>query len=158
LLAEVDLNDGAVELAARAFDHAFAMGCQLGDPCWESLAARGLGRIAARSGDLARAVELLDDAPRRCRRLPDSYRWIEAYGLAALADIAVEAELEIAGRAVTELETLASRHGMRELIATAATLRARMGEPGAIDTATLISAEIDSPALRERLATARARA
>ena len=158
LLAEVDLNDGAVELAARAFDHAFAMGCQLGDPCWESLAARGLGRVAAGSGDLGRAVELLDDAPRRCRRLPDSYRWIEAYGLAALADVAVEAELKSAGPAVTELETLASRHGMRELTATAATLRARMGEPGALDTATLLSSEVDNPVLRERVAAARARA
>jgi tetratricopeptide (TPR) repeat protein len=158
LLAEVDLNDGAIEPAARGFDHAFAMGCQLGDPCWESIAARGLGRIAARSGDLGRAVGLLDDAPRRCRRLPDSYRWIEAYGLAALAEVAVEANLDNAGPAVAELESLASRHGMRELIATAATLRARMGEPGALDTATLISAEIDSPALREQVAAARARA
>lgn len=60
-----------------------------------------------------------------------------------------------AGQAVAELETLASRHGMRELIATAATLRARMGQPGALDTATLTSAEIDSPALRERVAAAR---
>jgi DNA-binding SARP family transcriptional activator len=156
LLAEVDLNDGAVEVAAQGFDHAFAMGCQLGDPCWESLAARGLGRVAAATGDLDRAIQLLDDAPRRCRRLPDSYRWIEAYGLAALADVAVGAGLEIAGRSIAELETLASRHAMRELVATAATLRARMGEPGALETATLIASEVDNPVLHQRVAAARA--
>lgn len=154
LLAEIDLDQGAVEVAARAFDHAFAMGCQLGDPCWESLAARGLGRVAAVSGDVHRAVELLADAPRRCRRLPDSYRWIEAYALAALADVAVEAGLQDAGPAIAELETIASRHGMRELVVTAAILRARNGEAGALDTAGLLVTDLDNPVLHERVANA----
>lgn len=139
-LAEVDLDTGTVEASIQAFDRAFAMGCQLGDPCWESLAARGLGRAAAAAGDLRQAIELLDDAPRRCRRLPDSYRWIEVYGLAAHAEVAVGAGLKHAGAVVSEFETLASRFGMRELMAIAATLRAGMGESGALDTAAVIAA------------------
>jgi DNA-binding SARP family transcriptional activator len=154
LLAEIDLDEGAVEMAARAFDHAFAMGCQLGDPCWESLAARGLGRVAMVSGDVDRAVELLTDAPRRCRRLPDSYRWVEAYALGALADVAVAAGLEEAGPAIAELEAIAARHGMRELMVTAAILRARRGEAGALDTAGLMVSELDNPVLHEQVATA----
>lgn len=64
-----------------------------------------------------------------------------------------------AGRAgVTELEQLASRHDMRELVATAAALRARLGESGALETAVVIASEIDNPALHERIATARAAA
>lgn len=154
LLAEIDLDEGALDVAARGFDHAFAMGCQLGHPCWESLAARGLGPVAVASGDLPRAMELLTDAPRRCRRLPDSYRWIEAYALGALADVAVDAGLPDAGAAITELETIASRHGMPELATMAATLRTRRGEPGALDTARLLASELDSPVVHDRVTAA----
>lgn len=154
LRAEVDVNDGALDRAARAFDHAFAMGCQLGDPCWESLAARGLGRVAAASGDIDRAIELLDDATRRCRRLPDYYRWVDAYGMAALAEVAVDAGAGSSRRWLTELEILTSRHGMRELVATAMILRARTGEIEALDTARLIASDVDNPALHARLAAA----
>jgi DNA-binding SARP family transcriptional activator len=155
LLAEVDLKQGHIDQASVSFEHAFAMGCQLGDPCWESVAARGLGLVAASSGELERAVELLQDAPRRCRRLPDSYRWIEAYAMAALGELAVDAGLEAAPSWVTQLETLASRHGMRELVATAATLRARLGEPQALETATLVAQAVDNPALHRRLSAQR---
>ena len=151
LLAEVDLKQGKVDEAAVSFEHAFAMGCQLGDPCWESIAARGLGLVAASSGNVERAVELLQDAPRRCRRLPDSYRWIEAYGMAALGELGVDTELEAAPSWIAELEAFASRHGMRELVVTAATLRARLGDPTALDTASLTAQGIDNPALHSRL-------
>ena len=154
LLAEVDLKEGRINEAATAFEHSFAMGCQLGDPCWESLAARGLGLVAAASGELDRAVKLLDDAPRRCRRLPDSYRWIEAYGMAALGETALSSGLETAHHRISELESLASRHGMRELVATAAVLRARLGDPGALDTASLVAAEVDNPALQRYVSAA----
>jgi len=153
LLAEVDLKQGHIDEAAVSFEHAFAMGCQLGDPCWESVAARGLGLVAASSGDFEQAIKLLQDAPRRCRRLPDSYRWIEAYAMAARGELAVDAGLEAAPSWVTELATFASWHGMRELVATAAALRSRLGEPQALDTALLIAQGVDNPALHRRLST-----
>src|ERR671914_901771 len=49
-----------------------------------ALGRMSLGLVAARRGDVARALELLADAPTLCRRLPDTYLWIEAYGLYAL--------------------------------------------------------------------------
>ena len=88
--AEIDLRHGHVDAAADAFEHAFALGCEIGDPCWESIATRGRGLVAVERGDVERGLELLVEAPRLCRRLPDTYLWIEAYGLDALCGAAVE--------------------------------------------------------------------
>lgn len=66
------LPQHASALAAERYDYAFALGCQLGDPCWEGAAARGLGLAAAAGGDVPRAVEWLAEAYRRCTRLPDA--------------------------------------------------------------------------------------
>lgn len=84
LLAEVELRRGDLARAEELAEHAFAMGRQMGDPCWESMGARGLGLVAERRGDIERALPMLEDAPRFCRRLPDAYLWVEAYGRASL--------------------------------------------------------------------------
>ncbi|MGH3020667.1 MAG: SARP family transcriptional regulator, partial [Gaiellaceae bacterium] len=152
--AELDLLDGDVDAAEERFEHAFALGCQVGDPCWESVAARGLGLVAAARGDAARALELLVDAPKLCRRLPDTYLWIEAYGLDALCSLALEQGAEAGGRWIDELEAIAARHGMRELLARATIYRARLGEPGALDAARSLAAQIDNPVLDELLGSA----
>jgi tetratricopeptide (TPR) repeat protein len=47
LLAEVQLQGGDVPAASAGFEHAYALGRQLSDPCWESIAERGLGLVAA---------------------------------------------------------------------------------------------------------------
>ena len=114
--AEVDLMAGDVDAAAERFEHAFSLGCQVGDPCWEGLACRGLGLVAAARGDLPRAFELLDEAPRRCRRLPDTYLWVEAYCLEALCAVGVAHGAASTGQWIDELDTIASRNGMRELL------------------------------------------
>jgi hypothetical protein len=144
---ELDLVLGDVASAEARFEHAFALGCQVGDPCWESIALRGLGLAAAARGDLARAVELLSDAPKQCRRLPDTYSWIEAYGLDALCAVAVQHRAAAAGRWIDELEAIAARRGIRELLLRSAVYRARLGEPGALDAARALAAQIDNPAL-----------
>jgi DNA-binding SARP family transcriptional activator len=149
--AEIDLLDGDVDAAEERFEHAFALGCQVGDPCWESIAARGLGLVAAERGDVARALELLVDAPTLCRRLPDTYLWIEAYSLEALCALALEQRAEGSGRWIDSLEAIAARHGMRELLARATIYRARLGEPGALDAARSLTAQIDNPVLGELL-------
>lgn len=151
LRAEVDLIAGDVGVAEERLELAFALGCQLGDPCWETIAARGLGLVAAAHGDISRALELLDDAPRRCRRRPDSHLWIEAYALEALCAVGVEHGAEAAGRWVDEFEAMVSRNGMRELVVRAALHRARLGEPGAAEAARVLAAGIDNPALDELL-------
>jgi DNA-binding SARP family transcriptional activator len=154
--AELDLLDGDLDAAEERFEHAFALGCQVGDPCWESVAARGLGLVAAERGDVTRALELLVDAPTFCRRLPDTYLWIEAYGLDALCSLALEHGAEGGGRWIGELEATAARHGMRELLARATIYRARLGEPGALDAARSLTAQIDNPVLGELLESAEA--
>jgi hypothetical protein len=145
--AEVDLACGDVDRAEERLEHAFALGCQVGDPCWESVAMRGLGLVAAARGELGRAFELLLDAPKVCRRLPDTYLWIEAYGLDALCAVAVEHRAETAPRWVEELEPTAARHGMREFLLHATLHRARLGESGALDAARSLAAQIENPAV-----------
>ncbi len=145
--AEIDLLVGDVASAEARFEHAFALGCQVGDPCWEGISLRGLGLVAAARGDVSRALELLVEAPRLCRRLPDTYRWIEAYALDALCDVAVDNGAESTSLWIDELERIAAGRGIRELVLKAALYRARLGEPGAVPVARSLAAEIRNPAL-----------
>jgi DNA-binding SARP family transcriptional activator len=144
---ELDLVVGDLDAAEARFEHAFALGCQVGDACWESIGLRGLGLLAAARGDIPRALDLLVDAPKQCRRLPDTYLWIEAYGLDALCAVAVEHRAEGALRWIDELEAMTARRGIRELLLRATLYRARLGELGALDAARSLAAQIDNPAL-----------
>ena len=144
---ELDLMVGDLDGAERRFEHAFALGCQVGDPCWESIALRGLGLVAEARGDVPRALELLVDAPKLCRRLPDTYLWIEAYGLDALCSVAVDHGAEATALWLDELEAIAARRGILELRLRATVYRARLGEPGALAAALSLAAQIDSPAV-----------
>ena len=149
---ELDLVLEDADSAEARFEHAFALGCQVGDACWESIALRGLGLAAAARGDVPRALDLLVDAPKLCRRLPDTYLWIEAYGLDALCSVAVEHGAESTSQWIDELETIAARRGIRELLLRAIVYRSRLGEPGALDAARSLAAQIDNPALGGLLA------
>jgi hypothetical protein len=62
LRAEVDLLTGRTGAARSRFERAFALGCRIGDPCWEGLAERGLG--------LVQAAEGMSRPPWRTRRWP----------------------------------------------------------------------------------------
>jgi DNA-binding SARP family transcriptional activator len=153
---ELDLVVGDLDTAEARFEHAFALGCQVGDACWESIAMRGLGLVAAAREDIPRALDLLVEAPNLCRRLPDTYLWIEAYGLDALCAVAVEHRAEGAAGWIDKLETTAARRGLRELVLRATVYRARLGERGALDAAHSLAAQIDNPALGELLGLAEA--
>ncbi|HJS70972.1 MAG TPA: BTAD domain-containing putative transcriptional regulator [Gaiellaceae bacterium] len=150
--AEIHLRHGHVNEAADAFEHAFALGCEIGDPCWESIATRGRGLVAIERGEVERGLELLVEAPRLCRRLPDTYLWIEAYGLDALCGAAVEHGEASAKRWVGELEAIAASRGLRDLLVRATIHRARLGDPGALESARSLAAQVDNPALDELLA------
>jgi tetratricopeptide (TPR) repeat protein len=147
LRGELDIVLGDLDAAEARFKHAYALGCQVGDACWESVGLRGLGLVAAARGDIPRALDLLADAPKACRRLPDTYLWIEAYGLDALCAVAVEQQAEAAPRWIDELEAITARRGIQELLLHATVYRARLGEPGALDAARSLAAQIDNPAL-----------
>jgi DNA-binding SARP family transcriptional activator len=151
LRADVDLATGDLDAALERYEHAFALGCQLADPCWEGIAARGLGLVAATRGQPQKALEWLREARRRCARLPDAYLWVEAYTLDALCSIAVTHDVPAAPAWVEELAQLAGRTGMRELVARAYGHRAQLGDTSALTAARLLAASIDNPALSATL-------
>lgn len=151
---EIDLLVGDVDAAHARFEHAFTLGCHVGDPCWESIGMRGLGLAAAAKGETNRAFELLVEAPKRCRRLPDTYLWIETYGLDALCTVAVDHRVEAAPAWVDQLEATAARRGLREFVLRALVYRARLGAPGALAAAHSLAAQIPNPALERLLVSA----
>lgn len=150
LLAEIDLIEGRLEAASEAFEHARAMAIQLDDPCWEGMAGRGLGLVAAARGDVGEGMDRLADARSRCVRVPDAYLWIEGYCLDALCGLAVAHDPGQAPRHIDDLEALATRTGMRELVARAYAHRGRLGDRAAAQAAQVLAAEVDNPVLTLR--------
>jgi ATP/maltotriose-dependent transcriptional regulator MalT len=78
LLAEVWIRGGDLDRAAEAFEHAFALGSQVGDVCWEAYAVRGFGLLRAARGDLDGAVERMGEALTTCARQRDTHLWVRA--------------------------------------------------------------------------------
>jgi DNA-binding SARP family transcriptional activator len=148
LLADVDLLEGRVGAASTAYEHAHALALQLGDPCWEGIAARGMGLVAAHRGDPTTALKWITQARHRCVRLPDAYLWVEGYCLDALCTLALEHQRVDAPQWIDDLEVLATRTGMRELVARAYAHRGNLGDRVAADAARVLAAEVDNPALR----------
>lgn len=147
LRAEVDLMRGDTKAAAERLENAFALGCQLGDPCWEGIAGRGLGRVAIARGEFQRAVEILVDAIARSVRLPDAYLWGKAYALDVLCGLAVSGAMAPASAWVNEMQSLTARSGMRELTVRGHLHRAALGDSASGRAARLLACEIDNPAL-----------
>jgi tetratricopeptide (TPR) repeat protein len=145
--AEVDLRRGRVNEAADCFEHAFALGCQLADPCWEGIAGRGLGLVAAASGDAQGGIAILVDTLQRCARLPDAYVWGRAYVLDALCGLALDRGDDRGPAWVGQLNSISARTGMRELVARSHGYRGRLGEPGAIEGSRQLATEIGNPLL-----------
>lgn len=151
LLADVQLAQGDIEGAAERYEHAFALGCQLCDPCWEGIAARGLGRVAAVRGHQKQALEWFMEARTRGARLPDAYRWLDGYILDALCEFAVTNAMNETRGWIQELTALGARSGMRELAVRGYVHRARLGDDSALAAARMLAAGIDNPALDELL-------
>ena len=151
LLGAVDLAEGRIAEASDAFEAAFALGCQIGDPCWEGMGARGIGLVKVARGDVAEGIQWLDDARTRCVRIPDAYLWIHGYCLDALCEQAIAHGVKGADRWVADLEAAAARTGMNELLVRAQLHRATLGMPGALDSAAVFAARIDNPAVLRRV-------
>lgn len=115
VLADVIRHQGDLQRARALSEQAFVLSEQIGDPCWEAAALRSLGLVTIDAGDLDRGVALLRDVPVLCRRLPDTYRWVELWGYDALVDVARRHQLAQAGAWAEHLTTEASALGMRPL-------------------------------------------
>jgi hypothetical protein len=138
------------EAGAEA-EHAFALACELGDPCWEGMAARLLGLVALNAGDSAAAQTWFVDARRRCDRVSDRYVWVSAYiGLA---------ELEIAARQRTDrvvplaarLHDDAVRYDLPEFLAWALVHQAEYGDRSRIPLARTAAEGVTNPVLQARV-------
>jgi DNA-binding SARP family transcriptional activator len=158
MLGSCLLAEGDVEGAAQTFEHAFALGCHLGDPCWEGMAARGIGLVHARRGAVDKAVDWLDDARTRCVRVADAYRWVQVYCEDALCDVATTHDVDGAQQWIDELEAHAARADMRDFVARAYVHRSRAGDPSALAAATVLAAQVDSADLHRTLEAARSAA
>ncbi len=151
LLGEVDLAEGRVAQASEAFDAAFALGCHIGDPCWEGMGARGIGLVKIANGDVPEGVRWLDDARKRCVRVPDAYLWVHGHCLDALCEQAIAHGVTSADRWVSDLEAASARTGMNELLVRAQLHRAALGKDGARESAAVFAERIDNPAVLRRV-------
>ncbi|WP_112238227.1 tetratricopeptide repeat protein [Kribbella monticola] len=148
LNAELDWYAGDLEAATDGFEQAWVLSCQLNDPCWEGMAARGLGLLSAGRGDDAGATSWLDQAATRSSREPDRYQWVHAHVLDTAITAALARDDEARARPlVTRLTALAARCELRELTVRANLHQARLGDPKAATTARHLATTINNPAL-----------
>jgi DNA-binding SARP family transcriptional activator len=150
---EVELARGDLATATVLLEQAFARACQLGDPCWEGMSARGLALVAATEGDTAQAFRILDDARLRTNRLADPYVWLDGYILDTQCTLGRQHGHPDTPRWIHQLRLLASRTGMRELTVRSLLHGAAAGNPGDADAARLLAADVDNPQI-EALVTA----
>ena len=151
LHGEVHLARKDVVLAAETLEQAFARACQLGDPCWEGMAARGLALVAEATGETHRAFEMLREARTRSNRLADPYVWLEAHILDALCELGRRHEHPDTRRWADTMGELASRTGMRELTVRAMLHSAALGGAGDAPAAALLATDIENAELRALL-------
>ena len=146
-LGEVELARGDVEAAELILSQAFARACQLGDPCWEGVSARGLALVADARGATDRAFELLAEARIRCNRLADPYVWLDAYIIDAQCQLGRRHRHPDTAQWVEVMHRLSSRTAMREMTVRSLLHAAALGSPGAAAGARLLATAIDNRAL-----------
>jgi DNA-binding SARP family transcriptional activator len=151
LLGIVDLAEGDAIGARERLEHAFALGCQIRDCCWEGIAAAGLALLDESEGNATEALERFDDAVRRSVREPDAWLWGHGFVLDLACAFGVRHGIDRARTWIADLEALASRTMMRDLLTRAYLHRAGLGDPDALHAAELVAADVDNPALHDRL-------
>ncbi len=114
--AFVDVRALKPGAAVERLEHAFALGCQLRDCCWEGPGAAGLGLVEEAHGNVPGALHRLEGAARRSVREPDASLFGHAFVLHLLCDFAVRHQVGRAAQWVGDLERLAARTTMREFL------------------------------------------
>ncbi|MFV2001880.1 MAG: BTAD domain-containing putative transcriptional regulator [Paracoccaceae bacterium] len=98
-------------------DEAFALSCQVGDPCWEAEAARVIAMVHCAVGDFALALDWLEQARIRCRREIDPYAALQVNICADRAEIYLrQGDGTQADGAARELLALAARSHMDRFV------------------------------------------
>lgn len=114
LLGETQLRKRSSATGIRvAMEEAFALSCQLRDPCWEAASARSLALTFAAKGEAATAAQWLDEAYRRCIRETDAYIALQVEILASKVEMSrALAHIEDANLLAREWIALAARAHM----------------------------------------------
>jgi tetratricopeptide (TPR) repeat protein len=133
-------------------EQAFALACQLGDPCWEGLAGRALALLALHSGDPARAGEWITEAQRRCDRVPDRWVWLSGFVALGHLEIAARQQPDLVMPLARRLYQHALRADLPEFIAWALIYQAEAGDVAGLPLARAIAAQVTNPALQGRAA------
>lgn len=148
LRGEVEALEGHADRAEERLQRAFALACDLQDPCWEGMAARAMGLLEHRAGRDAAGRSWMDEAYRRCARLPDRYLWIQGHVLDAAISTAVDVgETDRATQLNAALGGLAARAELRELTVRHLVHAAHLGDSGAMASARTLAEDIENPAL-----------
>jgi DNA-binding SARP family transcriptional activator len=150
LRAQTIAEFGDWDAARESAEHAFALACELGDPCWEGMAGRALGLFELHAGDHAAAHTWIADAQRRCDRVPDRYMWVSAYiGLAEL-ELAVREGADVAAMAA-RLHDHAARADLPEFLAWALVYQAESGDRSRVSPARTAADGVANPVLQARV-------
>jgi hypothetical protein len=152
LHAECLATAGHSEEARDEAEQAFALACQLGDPCWEGMAGRVLAMIAMRDGDEATAAKWIIDARRRCDRLPDRYVWVSGVVGLAHVQIAAAHQPDLVMPLARKLYQDAVGTDLPEFIAWALVYQAEAGDQAGAPLARTLAAGVSNPDLRARAA------
>ncbi len=147
LLGQAWLSLGDLDAAARTLEQSFARACQIGDPCWEGISARGLALLADAQGDADRAFAVLLDARARANRLADPYVWLDVHILDALCVIGRRHGHPLTATWADVMLDRSSRTGMRELTVRAMLHEAASGVRGDAEAAAILAGDIDNPEL-----------
>ena len=147
MLGQAWLSLGDLDAAARTLEQSFARACQIGDPCWEGISARGLALLAEAAGEADRAFAVLLDARARTNRLADPYVWLDVHILDALCEIGRRHGHPLTATWADAMLDRASRTGMRELTVRAMLHEAASGVRGDAEAAAMLAADIDNPLL-----------
>ena len=90
-LAHARLASGEDPSVVReAAEATFALARQLQDPCWEGLAAKTIGLTHLAEGNHETALDWMKNAGTLCRRVTDSYTWMEVEIFLAEAQAALD--------------------------------------------------------------------
>lgn len=150
-LAELEFIEGHVDLAGELYEHAFTLASQIEDPCFRSKSEVGIGLVQAARGNSDIAMERLESARMWLVQTPD-HTWTMACALDALCSVAIENKVADGRGWVAELEDLAGRTGMRELLVHAYLHRHALGDHSAVQTAMLLAREVENPHLHDTIA------
>ncbi len=122
LLSESKLRQKEDPVALRhQLEGAFALSCQLSDPCWEVAVARTIALTHAAETDLPRATEWLAEARRRCVRAANLYVAVHVEVLASQTEVSMAADKpDLVDSYAREWLSLAARAHMDAHVARAA--------------------------------------